>query len=321
VWLLRWTVIVLLAFVHGGAEAAEKYPASQIRIVAPFPAGGAVDLLAREIAEGMRERFAIPVIVENRSGASGIVGSEFVARSPPDGSTLLVVATHHVINPGLFKSIPYDTRRDFTPIAMIASSTPALAVNPAVPVRTVQDFIALAKSDPGAVTYASAGVGGANHLAGELFKAMAAVEMTHIPFQGAAPAMTAVLGGHVSAIFNSLPTVWPYVENGQLRVLGVTAVKRVESIPDVPTIGESGVPGFEVLAWFGLYAPANMPPATLSILQQAMREILASPRIGDSFRRLGVDTGSMTGDVFAKYVDAEIAKWGEVVSRAHIRPQ
>ena len=320
-WLLRWTGIILFAFAQFGAEAAEKYPASQVRIVAPFPAGGTVDLLAREIAEGMRERFAIPVIVENRSGASGIIGSEFVARSPPDGSTLLIVATHHVINPGLFKSIPYDTRRDFTPIAMIASSTPALAVHPAVPAHTVKELIALALSNPGGVTYASAGVGGANHLAGELFKVMASVEMTHIPFQGAAPAMTAVLGGHVSAIFNSLPTVWPYVENGQLRVLAVTGLKRVESIPDVPTIDEAGVPGFEVLAWFGLYAPANMPSATLSVLEQAMRKILAAPRVSDSFHRMGVDTGSMTGDVFTKFVDAEITKWGEVVSRAHIRPQ
>ncbi len=320
-WLLRRTLIVLLAAVHGGAEAAEKYPTSEIHIVAPFPAGGTVDLLAREVAEGMRERFAIPVVVENRSGASGIIGSEFVARSPPDGSVLLAVATHHVINPALFKRIPYDTRHDFTPIAMIASSTPALAVNPAVPAHTVREFIALAKNDPAAVTYASAGVGGANHLAGELFKAMASIEMTHIPFQGAAPAMTAVLGGHVSAIFNSLPTVWPYAENGQLRVLGVTGLKRVDSIPDVPTIHESGVPGFEVSAWFGLYGPADMPPATLEVLHRAMHEILASPRINDAFRRMGVDTGSMIGDGFAKFVDSEITKWGDVVARAHIHQQ
>lgn len=298
---------------------AQSYPVKQIRIVVPFPAGGTTDILARDLGHQLSGKLGATVYVDNRPGASGTIGSDHVAKSAPDGGTLMVTATHHVINPSLYKKLPYDTQRDFTSIALVASVPNALVVNPSLPVKTVGELIALAKKEPGKLSFGSAGIGGANHLSGELFKAMAEIEMEHIPYKGAAPAMNDLLGGHIPIMFDSLPTVLPHARDGRLRVLGVTSAERVSSLPDVPTIDEAGVKGFEATAWFGLYAPANLKPEVRSALERAVAEVLASPKIRTAFAKFGAEPGKLIGQEFDKYVQAEIKKWHAVVERAQIK--
>lgn len=302
------------------AAAAEKYPTQMIRIIVPFPAGGTTDILARRVAQSLGEKLKVSTIVENRAGASGTVGSEAVARAAPDGGTLLVGATHHVINPSLYRKLPYDTQKDFAPIALLATAPNALVVNPASPARTVAELVALAKKEPGKLSFGSTGVGGANHLAGELFKLLTGTDILHVPYRGAAPAMTDLIGGHIPMMFDSLPTVLPYAQDGKLRVLAVTSRTRAPSLKDVPTLDEAGVKGFEALAWFGMYMPAG-DGAARAQLEAAMKEILASSEIKAAFGKLGLDTGTITGKEFGGYVDGEIRKWGEVVRRANVPVQ
>ncbi len=219
----------------------------------------------------MASKLGVATIVENRAGASGTIGSEFVARSPADGSVLLLTATHHVINPSLYRNLPYDTRKDFSPIAVVATAPNALFVNKDFPANNVAELIAMAKKDPGKLSFGSSGVGGANHLSGELFKQMAGIDIVHIPYKGAAPAMNDLLGGHIPIMFDTLTTVLPAAAAGNIRVLAVTSMTRAASLPEVPTLDESGIKGFESIAWFGLYMPAANDNPAYSRLVQAMR--------------------------------------------------
>ncbi|MCX7320840.1 MAG: tripartite tricarboxylate transporter substrate binding protein [Hyphomicrobiales bacterium] len=232
---------------------AQSIPGNQIRIIVPFPAGGTTDILARFVAQYLGEKLGVTAIVENRPGASGTIGSEAVAKSPADGSVLLITATHHVINPSLRKSLPYDTQKDFSPIAVIATAPNALCVAKDFPARTVAELIAMAKQQPGKLSFGSSGIGGANHLSGELFKQMAGIGLEHIPYKGAAPAMNDLIGGHIPIMFDTLPTVLPAAQAGNIRVLAVTSLQRAASLPDVPTLNEAGVTGFEATSWFGMY--------------------------------------------------------------------
>lgn len=309
---------LLLGVAAGAAAAAEKYPVGTMRIVVPFPPGGTTDILARHVAQGLGEKLGVATVVDNRSGASGTVGSNYVARAAADGGTLLLTATHHVINPGLYKQLPYDTQKDFVPVAQVAGVANALVVHPSVPAKTVDELIAMAKKEPGKLSFGSTGIGGANHLAGELFKLMAEVDIVHVPYKGAAPAMTDLLGGHIPMMFDSLPTVLQAAADGRLRVLGVTSLVRAASLPDVPTLDEAGVEGFDATAWFGLYAPAKVDPAIRSRLEEVMRDILASEATREKFAALGVEPGTLFGAEFNEFVDAEIAKWGDVVKRAKV---
>lgn len=236
--------------VSPGVSSAQGLPKS-IKIIVPFPAGGTTDILARYVAQSLETKHGVTAIVDNRAGASGTIGSEFVAKSPPDGSVLLLTATHHVINPSLRKSLPYDTRADFSPVAVIATAPNALVVNKDFPAKTVADLIAMAKKEPGKLSFGSSGVGGANHLSGELFKQTAGIDIVHIPYKGAAPAMNDLIGGHIPIMFDTLPTVIPGAKGGTLRVLAVTSKERAALLPDAPTLDESGVKGFEATAWFG----------------------------------------------------------------------
>lgn len=299
--------------------AAQSYPVKQVRIVVPFPPGGTTDVLARDLGHHLSGKLGATVVVDNRAGASGTIGSNHVVKSPADGSVLLLTATHHVINPSLYKNLPYNTERDFTSVALVASVPNALIVHPSVPAKTVQELIQLAKSQPGKLSFGSAGIGGANHLSGELFKYMTGIEIEHVPYKGAAPAMTDLLGGHIPMMFDSLPTVLSHIREGRLRALGVTSRERSPSLPEVPTIDEAGVKGFEATAWFGLYAPANLKADARAPLLKAVTEILASAEIRESFSKLGAEPGKLTGDAFEQYVRAEIKKWGEVVERAQIK--
>jgi len=299
------------------AAPAQAYPVNQIQLTVPFPAGGTTDVLARELGARLSKELDVTVIIQNRPGASATVGSQFVARAAPDGSQLLLGSTHHVINPTLQKSLPYDTKKDFTDIALVALVPNALVVNPDLPVRSVADLIKLAKEKPGTLNFGSPGVGSANHLAGELFKSMAGIDMMHVPYPGAAPAMANLIGGHIQVMFDSLPTVLANAEAGKLRILAVTNGERVSSLPDTPTIAEAGnLPGYSASAWFGLYAPAGLSDEARTALEQAMKKIMSSEDIALAFKKLGVEPGNLAGAPFKAFVESEITKWGKVVESA-----
>jgi tripartite-type tricarboxylate transporter receptor subunit TctC len=316
----RFVSLVFAAICTFGLAAAHAagYPERVVTIVVPFPAGGTTDILARELAHQLSQRWKQPVIVENKGGASGSIGSRQVVQSPPDGYTLLLTATHHVINPSLLKNLPYDTKRDFTPLALIATVPNALVVNANFPARSVADLIRMAREKPGAISFGSAGIGGANHLSGELFKWMAGVDMTHVPYKGAAPAMNDLLGGQIPVMFDSIPGVLPHVQSGKLRALAVTTKTRVAALPGVPTMDEAGVKDFEATAWFGLYGPANMPLALRDKIGADVRAVLASDYIKEKFGKLGAEPGTPPPAEFAQFVNAEIDKWSQVIKRANI---
>jgi tripartite-type tricarboxylate transporter receptor subunit TctC len=297
---------------------AQAIPGNHIKIIVPFPAGGTTDILARFVAQYLGDKLGVTTLVENRPGASGTIGSEAVAKSPADGSVVLITATHHVINPSLRKSLPYDTQKDFSPIAVVATAPNALCVTKDFPARTVAELIAMAKQQPGKLSFGSSGVGGANHLSGELFRQMAGITIEHIPYKGAAPAMNDLIGGHIPIMFDTLPTVLPAAEGGTIRVLAVTSALRAASLPDVPTLHEAGVKGFEATAWFGMYMPQASGNPAYTKLVAAMKEILAAPATREKFATQGVEPGKLTGTEFAGFVDSEIRKWGAVVKVANV---
>lgn len=305
----------------GDARANDQFPPGNIKIIVPFPAGGTTDILARFVAQYLGDKLGVTTIVENRAGASGTIGSEMVAKSPNDGSVLLLTATHHVINPSLYAKLPYDTQKDFSPIAVVASAPNALVVNKDFPAKTVADLIAMAKKEPGKLSFGSAGIGGANHLSGELFKQMAGIDIVHVPYKGAAPAMNDLIGGHIPIMFDTLPTVLPAAAAGTIRVLAVTSKERAASLPNAPTLDESGVKGFEATAWFGLYMPAANNNAAYTTLVAVMKDILAAPATREKFATQGVEPGKLTGADFTKFVDAEISKWSGVVKTAKVPQQ
>lgn len=313
--LVSGLVVALLGMT---AVRADNFPANSIKIVVPFPAGGTTDILARYVAQYLGDKLGVTTIVENRPGASGTIGSDVVAKSPNDGSVLLLTATHHVINPSLYRMLPYETQKDFSPIAVVASAPNALVVNKDFPAKSVADLIAMAKKEPGKLSFGSAGIGGANHLSGELFKQMAGIDIVHVPYKGAAPAMNDLLGGHIPIMFDTLPTVLPGAAAGNIRVLAVTSKERAASLPDVPTFDESGVTGFEATAWFGLYMPQANGNAAYTKLVAAMKEILAAPATREKFAIQGVEPGKRTGADFKAFVDAEITKWAAVVKAANV---
>jgi tripartite-type tricarboxylate transporter receptor subunit TctC len=314
-----WWLLSAVGFVH--AAGADEFPVKSIRIVVPFPAGGTTDILARSVAQALAEKLGVATFVENRAGASGTIGSQLVATSPADGSVLLLTATHHVINPSLFRKLPYDTRKDFSPIAVVATAPNALFVNKDFPAKTVADLVAMARKDPGKLSFGSTGIGGANHLSGEMFKQMVGIDLVHIPYRGAAPAMNDLLGGHIPIMFDTLTTVLPEAAAGNIRVLAVTSLTRAASLPDVPTMDQAGVKGFESIAWFGLYMPAANNNPAYQRLVAAMRDILASPAIRQKFVTQGVDPGKLFGAEFVSFVDTEIDKWGAVVKAANVPQQ
>jgi tripartite-type tricarboxylate transporter receptor subunit TctC len=317
--LRRFTIAVccVLAAASAGVSA-QSFPAKTVRIIVPFPPGGTTDILAREVALQIQPRWGVPVIVENKAGASGTIGSEEVVRAAGDPHVLLLTATHHVINPSMRKSLPYDTKRDFTPLALIAIVPNVLFVSSGFPAQTVADLIRLAKDRPGSINFASTGIGGANHLAGELFKVMAGIDMVHIPYKGAAPAMNDLLAGHVQVMFDGLTGVIPQLSSGRMRALGVTTLQRVPAVPDIPTIDESGVKGFEVLSWFGLYGPSKLSTADIAKISSDINAVLRSAEIRARFAKHGADPGAMSQMEFSRFVETEIEKWGRVIEQAKI---
>ncbi|MCC7081063.1 MAG: tripartite tricarboxylate transporter substrate binding protein [Burkholderiales bacterium] len=299
---------------------AQSFPTKTVRVIVPFPPGGTTDMLARRLAQEMQSRWG-SVIVENKAGASGTIGSEQVARAVGDPHLLLLTATHHVINPSLRKSLPYDTKREFTPLALVAVGVNVLIVHPVFPAKTVADFVSIAKAKPRSISFASSGIGGANHLSGELLNMMAGIDMMHIPYKGAAPALTDLMGGHVPVMFDGLAAVKPHLPSGKIRALAVTTLQRVPSVPNIPTVHESGVKGFEVLSWFGFYGPAQIPAPVLTEISADLDSTLGSPAIKSHFEKLGVFQKPMDRNQFARYVESEIEKWTRVIERAKIPKQ
>jgi tripartite-type tricarboxylate transporter receptor subunit TctC len=300
------------------AARAEVFPNKPVKIVVPFPPGGTTDILARLLAAELGRKWSQPVVVENRAGASGTIFSEQLANMPADGYTLMLTATHHVINPGLYKQLKYDTRTAFSPIALVAAVPNVLVVNTGFKPRTVKELIDYTKANPGKVNFGSSGTGGANHLSGELFKSMAGVDMVHIPYKGAAPSLNDLLGGQISVMFDSVPGVLQHIRAGKLRALAVTSLKRSAALPDVPTIDEAGLKGFDSTAWFGLYGPGNMKADLKKRLSTDVLEALQSPGVHSQIEKQGAEPGTMTQPQFAAFVNNELNKWAKVISNANV---
>ncbi len=311
-----WGVaIVAVLGVAGGALAqAPAYPSKPIRLVVPFPPGGATDILAREVAQKLTEAWGQSVVVDNRPGAGGNIGAELVARAAPDGYTLLMgtVGTH-AINASLYAKLPYDHVKDFAPVILVAGVPNVLVVNPALPVNTVAELIAYAKANPGKLNFASSGNGTSIHLSGELFKVMAGVQMTHVPYKGSAPAVADLISGQVQLMFDNLPPSLPQIKAGKLRALAVTSATRAPALPDVPTIAEAGLPGFEASSWFGVLAPAGTPPAIVARLNAEIAKWLASPEAREKLSKQGANAAGGSPEDFAKHIAAETTKWAKVV--------
>ena len=308
------TLIAALSFAPMAAAQAPAYPTKPIRIVVPFPPGGATDILARDVAQKLTEAWGQQVIVDNRPGAGGNVGSELVAKSAPDGYTLeMGTVGTHAINASLYAKMPYDHVKDFAPIILVAAVPNVLEVNPAIPVNSVTELIAYAKANPGKLNFASSGNGTSIHLSGELFKVMAGVEMTHVPYKGSAPALQDLVGGQVQIMFDNLPPSLPMIRAGKLRALAVTSAARAPALPDVPTVAEAGLPGFEASSWFGLLAPAGTPPAIVAKINGEVAAWLATPEAKEQLSKQGAAAAGGTPDDFAKHIAAETAKWAKVV--------
>jgi tripartite-type tricarboxylate transporter receptor subunit TctC len=299
---------------------AQSYPVKPIRIIVPFPAGGIADLFGRVIGQKFHETWGQPAVVENRPGAGGNIGAEVVAKSPPDGYTLVTgsIGTH-AVNVSLFSKLPYDPIRDFAPVSLIMEAEGLLVVHPSVPVRTVKELIALAKARPGQLAYASAGYGTAAHLSGELFKSMAKVDMVHVPYKGNVPAITDLIAGQTSLLFATMPTVLPQVQAGRLKALAVTSSARAPAAPQLPTIAEAALPGYSVTNWIGVFAPAGTPRDVIVKLNREIVRIMQAPDIQKRLANEGAKFTPLTPDEFTAFVKAEIAKWAKVVKEAGIR--
>ena len=310
---------VLCAF--AGMAIAQQYPSKPIKIVVPYPPGGFNDTLGRTLGAKFTEAWGQPAVVENKPGANTMIGNDFVAKSPPDGHTLLVVAFPFAVAPSLLRNMPYDTVKDFAPVALAAQSPNLLVVNPSLPVKSVGELIALAKAKPNSLSYASTGNGSSNHISMELFKSLAGVQIVHIPYKGSAPAVTDLLGGQVHLMFDNVPNVLPHVKAGKLTALGQTGVKRSALISDIPTVAEAGVPGYEVTVWFGLVAPAGTPREVIQKLNAEMLRILAMPDVRERFLAQGVEPAGGTPEQFGEHIRAQMAKWAKVVADAGVKAE
>jgi tripartite-type tricarboxylate transporter receptor subunit TctC len=294
-------------------QSAPPYPTKPIRIVVPFPPGGTSDILARAVGQKLSEEWKQQVVVDDRPGAGANIGAEIVAKAPPDGYTLLLASTIHAINPSLYSKLAYDPVRDFTPITLIAATSQVLVIHNSLPVKTVREFIAYAKKHPGELNYSSAGNGSQPHLTAELFKSMTGIDIVHVPYKGAPPAMTDLLAGQVALTFATAPSAVPYVKAGRLRALGVSTAQRITALPDVPTIAEAGVPGFEASGANGLVGPAGLPSAIVERLNAAVVRIVREPAMSRYLSEQGADPVTMSPAEYGAYIKAEVAKWAKVV--------
>ncbi len=307
---------LLAAVVFACATHAQEFPTKVVRIVVPFPAGGGTDILSRALAQKLTESWKHQVIVENRPGAGANIGAEAVAKAAPDGYTLLMASTIHSINPSLYPNLTYDPLKDFTPITLVAETAQVLVVHPSVAASDLKEFIALAKSRPGQLNYSSAGNGSQPHLAAELFKTMTGTQLVHVPYKGAPPAMTDLIAGHVALSFATSPTAVPNVKSGKVRALGVSSTRRIPSLPDVPTIAEAGVPGYEASGFFGLVGPAGLAAPIVEKINAAVVAIIKDPAMRKTLGEQGFEPVTNTPAEHAAFMRNEVAKWAKVAKES-----
>ena len=308
--------------VHVGIAWAQTYPTKPIRLIVPFPAGGGVDFIGRIVGQKLSERLGQQVAIDNRAGANGIVGLEALRAAPPDGYTIAAASAGPLtVNPFIYAKLPHDTVRDFTHIANMVNFPLLLVSHPSLPVKNVQELIALARAQPGQVTYSHPGAGNSGHLAGELFNSLAKVRILAIPYKGTAPAVVAVLAGEAHLTYSSIPTILPHVRSRRVRALGIGNAQRIPSLPDFPTIAEMGLPGYEAYAWGGMIGPANMPPAIVQRLSREIVDILKQKDVTERMLSEGTVPTPSGPDEFTAYIKSELKKWGEVVKMAGIKAE
>jgi len=318
--LKSWMLAVLA--LSAAAAHAEAYPARPIRMIVAYPPGGGTDIVGRMVAQKLGEALGQSVVVENRGGASGNIGTELAARAAPDGYTILMGnVAPNAINVSLFRQLPFDPVADFVPVSLVASTPNILVVHPSTPARTVREVTALAKAKPGTLNFASAGVGSSSHLAGELFRILAGADIVHVPYKGAGPAMVDVLSGQVQLYFATMPAAMPHVKSGKLAPVAVTSAKRSHALPELPTIAESGVPGYEASTWYGLLAPAHTPGAVITRLHEGVVKILANPALHEKLAEQGFEPVGSSPEEFGAHINSEITKWSKVIHDAGIRPE
>jgi tripartite-type tricarboxylate transporter receptor subunit TctC len=308
----------LLSGWQGQLAAQQPYPSKPVRIISPFAPGGGNDALCRIIAPKLGDNLKQQVIIENRAGANGIVGTEVAARSAPDGYTIVLIPSGHTVNATLYSKLPYDSIRDFTPLTLVGSSPLVLAMHPSVPTKNVKELVALAKARPGQLTYVSAGVGSSGHLAGALFETMTGTKMVHIPYKGMAIALTDLIGGQVSLTFGTSASVMPHVRSGRLRALATTGAQRSPVLPDIPTVAESGLPDYEASLWYGFVGPARLPPEIAQRLNSEIVSVLKLPEIRERLAREGVDARPSTTEEFARLLVSDLERWAKVIQRAGV---
>ena len=308
----------MLAFPCAQA-AAQSYPDHPVRFVVPYPPGGATDIIARGLAQKLTDSLKQQFVVDNRGGAGQVIGTDIVAKSAPNGYAILLASVTHSINPSLQPKLPYDSVKDFSPVTLVGSGPNVLVVHPSVPARSMAEFVTLLKANPGKYNYASSGNGSGGHLATELFKSMAGVEMNHIPYKGNGPATVDILAGQVPIMFTSTAPMLPHMRAGKLRGLATSGASRSSATPDLPTIAESGFPGYEASLWYGILAPAGTPQAVIKVLNTKIIEVLRAPDIRERFTGLGIGIAGSTPEHLDKHLRSELAKWAKVIKTAKIR--
>jgi tripartite-type tricarboxylate transporter receptor subunit TctC len=319
---MKFVAALLASILAAGAFAQEPWPAKPVRIIVPYPAGGVADFLPRIVGEKLSQKWGQPVVVENKPGASGNIGMAEAARAPADGYTMaLAPAGNLTVNPTLFPNLPFDTAKDFTPVTNLAQVPNVLVVHPSVPARTFKELVAYAKANPGKLNFASPGDGSGAHLAGELMRLEAGVEMVHVPYKGLAPAVNDLLGGQVQLMFAGISTVIQHVKAGKLVALAIASPRRSAQLPEVPTVAESGIPGFEVISWYGIVARAGTPAQVVQKVQRDMAEALAMEDVRAKLAAQGLEPVGNTPEQFAAMIQAESRKWGDIVRRAGIKVQ
>lgn len=301
------------------AHAQDAFPTRPIRLVVPYAAGGGTDITSRVLAPRLAEILGQQVVIDNRPGGASIIGTEIVAKAPPDGHTLMMATIAFAANAGLFEKLPYDPQKDFAAVSLVGTVPMVLTVNPTVPAKSVADVIKLAKEKPGGLNYASGGPGGANHLAGELFKSMTGTNIVHVPYKGGSGIVTALLGHEVDLAFATISTAQPHFASGKMIPLGATTSRRIATLPNVPTIAESGVPGYEIFDWQGVVAPAGTPKAVIDKLNDAFVKALAFPEVREKILSLGMEVAGSTSQQFGNHINSEVTKWKRIAKEAGIK--
>lgn len=315
----NWSAALLAASLLAAPAAAQNYPVKPIRVIVPYAAGGNTDITARAVGSKLAEVLGQQIVVENRPGAGTNIGTELVVRARPDGYTLLMGGAANAVNMSLFRKPPYSTQRDLAPVVWCVQGANVLSVHPSLPAHNLKQLIALAKARPGELNFASSGIGGSNHMGGELFKVMAGVNIVHVPYKGNAPALTDAIGGHVEMIISGVPALLPHIRSGKLRAIAIGSLKRFAAIPEVPTFDEAGLPGYHSTNWFGLMAPIKTPRAIVTRLNSEVDKILASPDLAKRFLNSGLEPRGGSPEDFGKFIQDEIEKYAKVVKLAKVK--